>query len=450
MSCLEGLFLNQCLEMLQVNKNSPSACPFPNRSGSCSITQVNGAWYIRFGYSAPGYIVLPYKSARPQRILITLRRLGTGGIEQATLTLANAMASQGHDVHLLVLKGQPERLPDHHVTVHCRDLDREQRRGVMGMTWHLLSRLALKPLLPGSGFVWQGLRCSRAFEAFVAEIESRYGRFDLILIRGQGAFELLWQYRDPRAWRIVEAVTGRFSGWLARWLARCLYQKHQVVCVSHGVQQALEQYLKQNDAQVADSRVIHNAVPLRRLAQLAGEPRDPEIQAPYLVHVARLVPVKQQALLLDAYAKARQLGLSLPLVIIGDGSERHALEAHAKRLEVNNVVHFLGTLENPYPWVADATAFVLSSRFEGLGLVLIEALALGTQCVATDVPGGIREVLVGEQRRLLATYDADSLGAKICEAVEAPVEINPAWAEHFSEARIVDAFIDLIPVPREP
>ncbi|PRY67380.1 glycosyltransferase [Halomonas ventosae] len=388
---------------------------------------------------------MPTSTKHKRRILITLRRLGTGGIERATLTLANAMAAEGHEVHLLVLKGQPERLPGPVVIVHCRDLDREQRWGIKGMSWHLLSRLALTPLMPGSGFVWQGMRCSQAFEAFITDTEARYGHFDLILIRGQGAFELLWKFHDPRAWLVVEAVTGRFSGRLSAWLTRCLYQRHKVICVSQGVERELALYLEKHGTRLAECRVIHNAVPIHQLGKMAKEPCQPEIPRPYLVHVGRLVPVKKQTLLLDAYAKARELGLSLPLVIIGDGSERRALEALANQLNIRESVHFLGALENPYPWMANATAFVLSSRFEGLGLVLIEALALGTQCVATDVPGGIREVLVEEQRRLLASPNADSLATKLCEAVDTPVVVRPEWAERFAEQRIVSAFIDLIP-----
>jgi len=73
-----------------------------------------------------------------QRILIIIRRLGMGGIEQATVTLANALATQGHRVELLVLKGQPQLTPSPDVTVHFRDLDREARRSLGGLALHLL------------------------------------------------------------------------------------------------------------------------------------------------------------------------------------------------------------------------------------------------------------------------------------------------------------------------
>ncbi|MES3675873.1 glycosyltransferase [Halomonas elongata] len=379
------------------------------------------------------------------RILITLRRLGTGGIEQATLTLANAMAAAGHEVHLLVLKGQPTHHPHPDVIVHCRDLDREQRGSITGMAWHLLSRLVLAPLLPRSGFVWQGWRCSRAFDAFVADTERQYGALDLILLRGQGAFEMLWRVRDPRAWRVVEAVTGRFSrNALGRWLTRRLFQDKRVVCVSEGVRESLHAYLAEQGVTLDATRVIYNAVPIDELRRKAQETPSPAIPEPFLVHVARLVPVKQQSLLLEAFAKARHQGMTHRLVIIGDGSERPRLEALTRQLGLEEVVHFLGQQANPYPWVARADAFVLSSRFEGLGIVLIEALALGTPCVATQAPGGIAEVLIDEQRDFITETTAAALAEGMLKAVASPIMIRPAWVERFAEPRIVGEFLDLI------
>ena len=380
-----------------------------------------------------------------KRVLIVLRRLGMGGIEQASMTLASAIAKEGHEVHMLALKGTPIYSPEPPVKLHCRDLEKEQRSSISGQLWNLLTRLVLKPLFPDSGFVWQGISCSKAFAPFVEGLETQHGRFDLILIRGQGAFELLWKVQDDRVWRVVEAVTGHFKGYLASWLTRCLYQNHQVICVSQGVQDKLLKNLQRHNVLISKSKVIYNAVPLEKIKALAEEPHSPSFETAYLVHVARLVPIKQQKLLLNAYYLARQQGLDLPLVIIGDGSERRSLEALARRLAITEWVHFLGQQTNPFPWVAKATAFVLSSRSEGLGLVLIEALALGTQCVATDVPGGIREVLTDEQSRLLAEPSAESLAAKIIEAVNNPIKIDSAWTERFSEPRISHEYLDLIP-----
>ena len=86
---------------------------------------------------------------------------------------------------------------------------------------------------------------------------------------------------------------------------------------------------------------------------------------------------------------------------------------------------------------------------EGFGLVLVESLACGTQVVATDVPGGIREVLIGEQTRLLAENSIAGLAAKMREAVEFPVTVDPAWAERFAPEQIVPKFLQLILTKQE-
>lgn len=387
-----------------------------------------------------------FQSVSPvgRRILIVLRRMGMGGIEQASKTLAQAFVSEGHEVHMMVLKGKATYAPIPSVKLHHFDLEKIQRRTLLGITWYLVSRLLLRPLLPGSGFVWQGIGCSQEFKKVVIEIEKEHGCFDLILIRGQGAFEMLWNVRDRRVWRVVESAASGLRGWWGQWLLHRLYHDHQIICVSQGVEAQLLSDLNQGKTHIADCKVIYNAVSLEYITEQARVVCFPNFDQPYLVHVGRLVPVKQQQLLLEAYQLARRKGLMLPLVIIGDGSERGSLESLASELEISEHVHFLGQQKNPYPWVAGASAFVLSSRTEGLGLVLIEALALKTQCVATDVPGGIREVLVDEQRRLLAEHSVESLAEKILEAINFPVNIENAWLDKFSESNIVREYISLI------
>lgn len=378
-----------------------------------------------------------------RRFLLVLRRMDVGGIEQATQTLAEALADAGHEVHVLVLKGSSRRRLSSNVHVHHLDVDRASRRGT-GLALHLLDRLVLSPLIKGSGFVWRGKRCTRVFSAFVAEMEATHGEFDMILIRGQGAFENLWAFDDPRVWRVVEAITGRFAdSRRGRWLTRVLYRDKQVISVSHGVEQTLNTYLETRDVPLAAHEVIYNAVPTGKLERLACAPISPTLPRPYLVHVGRLVPVKNQARLLRAFYLAIQQGLDHDLVIIGDGSQRSALEALAGELSLDDRVHFLGHQANPYPWVKNADALVLSSDFEGLGVVLIEALALNTPCIACDVPGGISEVLINEQRRLLCAPDDKALADTMLDAVQHPLEVKPEWLKRFSEDSVIQQLLEI-------
>jgi glycosyltransferase involved in cell wall biosynthesis len=81
------------------------------------------------------------------------------------------------------------------------------------------------------------------------------------------------------------------------------------------------------------------------------------------------------------------------LVILGEGRLGGELRALVQRLGLEGQVHFAGFQRNPFAWFTKADAFVLSSRYEGLPNVVLEALACGTPVIATPAPGGIDELL---------------------------------------------------------
>ena len=119
---------------------------------------------------------------------------------------------------------------------------------------------------------------------------------------------------------------------------------------------------------------------------------------PYIVSVARLDEIqKDHRTLLRAYARLVETheggALREDLVIVGDGGFRAELEALAVELGIGERVHFTGYRNNPHAVVARASALVLSSRYEGMPMVLLEALALGKPVISTDCPTGPREIL---------------------------------------------------------
>lgn len=381
---------------------------------------------------------------KKQRILLIVRRLRTGGIEKATLNLAQGLLAAGHHVHLLLLKGKSELpLPDG-LQLHQYDMDKKVRSRFSGFLLDFLGRVFLRYLIPGSGFIWRGYLNSREMNHFITDFENKHGSLDLILLRGQGVFEILWNFQHQNLWQVVEGPPTSFNQYrLAGWYYRKLYQNKQVVTVSAGIWDVLREQLDKYMIRVARQVVIHNALPIEDIrAQAHAEVADlPE--GPFLLHVARLTPVKNQTLLLEAYASS---GLTLPLVILGQGGEETKLRQLATSLNITDRVIFLGLKRNPYAYMARAVAFVLSSRQEGLGLVLIESLACGTQAVATDVPGGIREVLIEEQQRLLAENSIEGLAFKLREAVDSPVVVKPEWAERFDSRHIIPQYLHLADV----
>jgi glycosyltransferase involved in cell wall biosynthesis len=147
-----------------------------------------------------------------------------------------------------------------------------------------------------------------------------------------------------------------------------------------------------------------------------------------LISVGRLSRVKDHACLLRAFALLP--GKGDRLLILGEGKQRRELEALAKQLGVADRVDFPGHASNPFAHVARADLFVLSSRFEGFGNALLEALIVGTPAVSTDCPSGPREILGGGRYgRLVPVGDP----AMLAEAMLATIR-DPPTPELLEEA----------------
>nr|WP_309918010.1 MULTISPECIES: glycosyltransferase [unclassified Caballeronia] len=140
---------------------------------------------------------------------------------------------------------------------------------------------------------------------------------------------------------------------------------------------------------------LPNAIDIERIRSNGAAPQTPPCDAPYIVSVARLDEIqKDHRTLLRAYAQLiRDPAIREHLVIVGDGAFRGELQALSKELGVDGRVHFMGQLDNPHALAAGARLQVLSSRYEGMPMVLLEALALGKPVIASDCPTGPREIL---------------------------------------------------------
>lgn len=143
-------------------------------------------------------------------------------------------------------------------------------------------------------------------------------------------------------------------------------------------------------------------------------------QPPVIVGVGELSERKDFATLIRAFARVRR-DQPCRLLILGEGRRRAALEALADTLGVRADVALHGFVPNPYPYMARAAVFALASRWEGMPVVLIEALGLGRPCVACDCPSGPREVLDGGRvGPLVPVQDDASLADGLRRQLNAP------------------------------
>ncbi len=194
---------------------------------------------------------------------------------------------------------------------------------------------------------------------------------------------------------------------------------------------------------------IHNPVVTPELRRRAAAPvQEPWLASdapPVVLGVGRLVPQKDFATLLRAFARVRARRPAR-LLILGEGPERPALEALAAELGIAADVRLAGRVADAPAYMARAAVFALSSAWEGFGRVLVEALAVGCPVVSTDCPSGPREILEGGTfGPLVRVGDADALGAAIASVIDRPPDrqLLVKRAEAFTLEHGVQRYLDV-------
>lgn len=249
----------------------------------------------------------------------------------------------------------------------------------------------------------------------------------------------------------LSAEVANASSWRSRLLPalmRAGYRRADAVAaVSAGVADDLAATLGLARERV---RVLYNPVVSRAtLARAEEDPGDPWLRQdapPVIVGVGRLTPQKDFPLLLRAFARVRRRR-PCRLLILGEGERRSELEALAEELGVAADVRLPGFVANPYAVLRRAAAFALSSRWEGLPTVVIEALAVGAPVVATDCESGPREILAGGRYgQLVPVGDEAALAGALERALagEAP-RVDAAEASRpYTFDAAVDAYLALL------
>lgn len=221
----------------------------------------------------------------------------------------------------------------------------------------------------------------------------------------------------------VGEVAGTSRRLLARLLPMALRATYpradHIIAVSHGVADDLARLVKLPRERI---EVIYNPVDLAAVQRGAAQPLDnawfDDGSPPVILSVGRLISAKDHACLLEAFARIRE-SRNCRLAILGDGELGELLATQAVRLGIAGDLQMPGFQKNPYAWMRRAAVVVLSSRREGMGLVLVESMACGTPVVSTDCPGGTAEVLEdGKWGRLVPVGDPDAMASAIAATLD--------------------------------
>lgn len=231
-------------------------------------------------------------------------------------------------------------------------------------------------------------------------------------------------------------------------LMRILYPLADVVvAVSQGLANDLNKQFYLKDDKI---KVIYNPVVDAELIQKSQAPVENNCfnvkNCPVFLAVGRLTLQKDFITLIKAFSILRK-SRQARLIILGEGEDRAELELLAVKLGVAKDVLLPGFVQNPYAYMSNATAFVLSSQWEALPTVLIEAMACGCPVIATDCPFGPREILEnGKYGYLVPTADAQALSTAMLKVLDNPInrEKLVCRTQDFSVERSVSEYLQVL------
>jgi|SaaInlV_100m_DNA_5_1039725.scaffolds.fasta_scaffold05384_3 glycosyltransferase involved in cell wall biosynthesis len=334
-------------------------------------------------------------------ITVFLSFSGSGGVEHIIMNLVREFARRGVAVDLVLIRARGPHLKDIPEGVRVVQLNAAHTSSAIPELARYLRRVRPERMLVAKD------RAGRA--AVIARSLSKVD-VSICLRLGTNLSEAL-SYKSA------------FNRWSRLANMRRIYAKvDRVIGISQGV---VDDIRKITGVPAERCRVICNPVVDESLILKSKQPlAHPWYQTgsrPLVVGAGRLTQQKDFATLIRAFAKLRE-ELDAHLVIIGEGRKRRELEQLVAELKIQDYVDMPGFQANPYNWIGQADLFVLSSRWEGSGNVLTEALALGVPSVATDCPSGPSETLAGgKYGALVPVGDYRALANQMAQTLRKPL-----------------------------
>ena len=359
-------------------------------------------------------------TVEPVRTLLFLPDLDGGGAQRTFANLANALPRDRISPTLVVARGGGPALDWLDIGVPLKDLARARLRNVV---------MPLRQLV-------------------------RQDRPAVVLSTMADANSVAWIATSGFPTKLILRETNSHRarddfGWMRRNLATTAYRHADaVVALSEGVRREL---VKDVGLDIAKIRTIHNPVNIEKIAKslMCSLAAPVPNGGPLILGIGRLTRQKNFELLLRCFAKLDNK--TARLALLGEGPDRAVLLMLARDLGVGDRVLMPGFVADTTPWLAHADLFVLSSRWEGFGHVLVEAMAAGLPVVATDCPHGPRDIIVNDVTGLLvANDDVEALTMAIrnllndCARAKRLAKAGQDTATKFAPEIIADQYASLI------
>ena len=358
-------------------------------------------------------------------IAIYLPSLRGGGAERAMVTLANGFSDKGLQVDLVLACAEGPYLAE--VSPGVRVVDLQSNRVLTSLPALVRYLRRERP---------QAMLSALNHANVIAVVARMLAGIPVRLVVSE-------RNNVSLSGSSLKNLRSRVVFHMMRWAYR---RADGVTAVSGGVADDLAKAINLPRDRIS---VVFNPVVTPELIKKSRMPLDHpwlgEGKPPVILGVGRLTPQKDFATLIRAFAQVRAVH-DCRLVILGEGELRVELEMLATSLGIRDSIQFPGFAENPFAWMSRVRLFVLSSRWEGLPNVLIQAMACGAAVVSTDCPSGPDEILEGGKwGKLVPVGDVNALAKAISENLQTPDMVNSAErAMFFNVGNAVNAYLRLL------
>ncbi|MCI0555205.1 MAG: glycosyltransferase [Anaerolineae bacterium] len=356
----------------------------------------------------------------PYHIAIFFHDLGIGGAERVMLQLGQGFIEAGHPVDLVLARAEGPLLSE--TPAGTRVIDFNTRKPFV-MFVRLVKYLRaerpsalLSPFEVTSVIAILAKKISGASTRIVVRVSVHISR----------------NKRTTKWKKILERLV----------VSRVYPLADGIITVSKGVTEDLSAY---TGIPLERIKVIYNPVISEQLLQVAEHPVHhrffAEGQYPVVLGVGRLAEQKDFSTLIRAFDILRKK-IPSRLIILGDGEERPSLEELIRSCGLQDLVDLPGFDINPFAFMKKASVFVLSSKWEGLPGVLIQALACDCPVVSTDCLSGPSEILNGgEYGRLVPVGDVDEMAAAMEAVLIGNIRKPPKnWLEQFTIGAVIPQY----------
>lgn len=305
------------------------------------------------------------ESVMKKNLAIVVRALDHGGAERCASNMSVDLSDK-YNVHVIVFDGREMAYP---YGGELHNLDLPPKDGLIGKMLNTWKR-------------------SRALKKIKAQYKIDCS---ISFLDGANLVNVLSKGKERTIVSIRNYVSASKPSRLGRMQLQYYCRRaDQVVALSKTVGLDLIDHFGVEEKKVTP---IYNAVDAKRLLRLSQESRVQPYPFPYIVTMGRLTRQKGHTYLIRAFSRVAAEHPDIRLVILGQGEDEDSLKNLAKRMGVENNVIFPGFIKNPHNIIANGLFFVLPSLYEGLGNVILEAMACGKMVLSTDCLAGPREIL---------------------------------------------------------